>query len=156
MIYIYDSNVFSQIFRSYYRSVFPSLWSNFDALVSDGRILSTDEVRRELEDRLTPDLETWLSANIQLFPPTSTSEARFIRNLVRDRHFQQIVEDKKIRYGGKNADLYVVAKASVLDATVVTQEKGSSHGARIPDVCRRFSIPCINLQQFMEAENWEF
>ena len=113
-------------------SVFPTLWSNFDALVADGRIMSTDEVWRELEDRMTPELEDWLSEHKSLFPPTSPQEAEVVRHIVVNRHFQQIIEEKKIRKGGKNADLYIIAAARVRNATVVTQEKGSEGGAKIP------------------------
>ena len=49
-MYVFDTNVFSQLFRFYYRDRFPSLWKEFDSLVDDGRVTSTREVKLELED----------------------------------------------------------------------------------------------------------
>ena len=49
-MYVFDTMIFSQLFDYYYRDQFPSLWAKFDMLVNDGRITSTREVRKELEN----------------------------------------------------------------------------------------------------------
>ena len=36
--------------RNFFRSVFPTLWDNFDQLVADSEIVSVREVLREIED----------------------------------------------------------------------------------------------------------
>jgi Domain of unknown function (DUF4411) len=83
-------------------------------------------------------------------------EGAFIAQVFAVTHFQQVVEQKKLLKGGKNADPFVVARAAVIGGTVVTMEKEPKNGAKIPNICRHFGIPCFSLERFMEAEGWEF
>ena len=48
-VYVFDTSSFSQLFGSYYRSVFPTLWTLFDEIVSAGRLVSVREVRNEIK-----------------------------------------------------------------------------------------------------------
>jgi len=51
----------------------------------------------------------------------------------------------------------VIAKAnSIQNGCVVTTEKYKKNASQIPNVCKHFNIPCINLEQFMEKEKWKF
>lgn len=50
MSYVFDNSPLSALFKSYYPKRFPSLWKRFHELVSDGSIVSTREVLREIED----------------------------------------------------------------------------------------------------------
>ena len=43
-----------------------------------------------------------------------------------------------------------------MNGTVVTQEKLKPGGAKIPNVCAHFKIPCIDLEGFMHKQNWTF
>ena len=74
----------------------------------------------------------------------------------RAQHFQQNIERQKLLKGGKNTDAFVVARASVLEGTVATLEQLKPHAARIPNICDHFDVPCMTLEEFMEAENWRF
>jgi len=49
MIYIFDNNTLSGIFRHYYRDSFPSFWVLFDKAVLEGNIVSVREVRNEIK-----------------------------------------------------------------------------------------------------------
>jgi len=66
------------------------------------------------------------------------------------------VERRKLEKGGLNADPFVVARAAVEPATVVSMEKIKPNGAKIPNICEHFNVPCIDLEAFMEIENWQF
>jgi len=50
MIYVFDSDTLIDLFRHYYPERFPTLWQNFDNLVSNSKIISVSEVGKELED----------------------------------------------------------------------------------------------------------
>ncbi len=50
MSYAFDNSPLSTLFRNYYPARFPTLWRRFDTLVTDGEILSTREVRHEIDD----------------------------------------------------------------------------------------------------------
>lgn len=71
-------------------------------------------------------------------------------------HFLQIIERKKLLKGGLNADPFIIARAHVIGAAVVTLEGEPPNGAKIPNICRHFGIPCMSLEGFMEAEDWTF
>lgn len=156
MTYVFDTNAFSQLFHSYYRGRFPSLWAHFDELIRNGSITSTREVYSEIEDDRVQALRAWAKNNKELFPVPTAAEGTFLTRIFAVRHFQQIIEQKKLLKGGKNADPFVIARASVNNWAVVTMESEPKGGARIPNICRYFDIPCLSLEGFMEAENWEF
>ena len=110
MSYVFDTNAFSQLFHSYYRNRFPTLWA----------------------------------------------EAGFVGQIFAVPHFLQIIERKKLLKGGLNADPFIIARAHVIGAAVVTLEGEPPNGAKIPNICRHFGIPCMSLEGFMEAEDWTF
>jgi hypothetical protein len=130
--YVFDANAFGHLFRSYYRGRFPSLWANYDALVGNGSITSTREAYREIEDAPVEGLRDWAKANKEIFPTPTADEGAFIARIFAVRHFQQVIEQKKLLKGGKNADPFIVARAAVIGGTVVTMEKEPKNGAKIP------------------------
>ena len=156
MIYVFDTTVFILFFNSYYRGSFPSLWQNFDQLVANEQITSTREVRRELEDNGDQELQSWLKTIKELFPTPTAAEARFAAEIYTVTHFQQNIERKKLLKGGNVADPFVIARAKMLSATVVTLERERPNSAKIPNICKHFGIACISLEEFMKRENWSF
>jgi hypothetical protein len=156
MAYVFDTNAFSQLFHSYYRNRFPTLWANFDALIADGSITSTREAFREIEDDRVAALREWAATHRELFPAPTADEAAFVARIFAVRRFQQVIEQKKLYKGGKNADPFIIARAAVTEGSVVTMESEPKNGAKIPNICRHFSIPCLSLEGFMEEEGWQF
>jgi len=154
--YVFDTNALSQLFHSYYPERFPSLWANFDVLVTDGSITSTREVYREIEDDRVARLRDWAKLNKALFPAPTAAEAAFVARIFSVRHFQQVIDQKKLLKGGKNADPFIIARAFDVSGTVVTMEREPRDGARIPNICRHFNVSCTSLEGFMEAEGWTF
>ncbi len=55
-----------------------------------------------------------------------------------------------------NADPFVIAKAAVNGFSVVTMEHLRENAAKIPNICNHFDIPWMSLEEFMEAEGWQF
>jgi hypothetical protein len=87
--------------------------------------------------------------------PTA-AEAAFVGRIYAVPHFQQNIERQKLLQGGKIADAFVIARAAVEGRTVVTMEALKPHAVRIPNICDHFKVPCMSLEDFMEAEGWEF
>jgi hypothetical protein len=55
------------------------------------------------------------------------------------------------------ADPFVVAAAATKEeGVVVTQERFRENAAKIPNVCRHFGVGCIDLEEFMANQNWNF
>ena len=156
MTYVFDTSALSALFRNFYRGRFPSLWENFDALVEESRILSTREVAREIKDGPLENLRDWAKAHETLFATPTAAEGAFVTRIYRVQHFQQNIEQRKLYKGGKNADPFVIARAAVADASVVTMEALRPNAARIPNICERFGVPPLTLEGFMENEGWEF
>lgn len=157
MTYVFDTNVFSQIFGSMYPSSLPDLWKALDEYIEDGLVTSTREVMRELDNCRYPVLRQWAGENEDMFPVPSEAEAAVLRKIFETSRFQNNVEGKKLLLGGRNADCFVVARAAAIGGTVVTLEKiGGKGSAKIPNICDEFGIECISLEDFMKRENWVY
>ena len=104
MIYIFDTSPLSSLFRNFYRRRFPSLWEKFDALVDNGQILSTREVRREINDGAAETLREWAKAHEEVFAVPTAEEAAFVARIFAVPHFQQNIEQKKLLKGGYTVD----------------------------------------------------
>lgn len=131
------------------------MWEAYHALINDKKILSVKEVAREIEegDGL---LTEWARNNKPTFLEPSDVEANFISTIFTVQNFQQSLERKKRLKGGAFADPFVVAKAKVLNFTVITEEKLKPNAAKIPNICKYFNVKCTNLEGFMEQEGWKF
>jgi hypothetical protein len=154
--YVFDNSPLSVLFKNFYRSRFPTLWAQFDALVDEGRILSTREALREIEDGASDECRAWAARKSGLFASPTGAEGAFVAGIFAVPHFQQNIEQRKILQGGKNADPFVIARAAVANATVVTMESLRPNGTGIPNICDHFNVPWLSLEQFMEAEGWTF
>lgn len=156
MSYVFDNSPLSVLFKNFYRKTFRSLWERFDELVADGRIVSTREALREIQDGPTGACLEWASTHSDLFAIPTAAEGAFVLRIYTVPHFQQNIEAQKILKGGKNADPFVIAKAAVERRTVVTMEQLKRNAVKIPNICEHFAVPCLSLEEFMEAEGWEF
>ncbi len=145
------------LFRHFYESRFPSLWEGFDGLVRAGRIVSVRDVGKEISVRHKEDrLAKWAKSYPSLFHLPTEEELLFVTELLRIRHFQTMIKRQSILEGRPSADPFVIAKAKYLPGTVVTQELRKKNASGIPNACERFSVSCINLEGFMEREDWSF
>ena len=156
MNYVFDSGSLIDLFRHYYPERFPTLWEKFDDLVSGGKLISVREVFNEIGSS-EDSLAIWAKQqkNILFLEPT-VEEFQFVSEIFKVRHFQPMIRKRERLNGKPVADPFVIARGKILKAYVVTEEKHTENAARIPNVCNRFGIPCINLEGFMEKENWIF
>lgn len=155
MHYIFDTNTFVTIFKNYYVDRFPSFWDRFNNYIEEELISSVREVRREIAAQ-DDYLNEWSKNNKHIFSIPSPTELAFITQIYSVNHFMYNLEKRKRLYGGAFADPFIIAKAQVLNSTVVTQEKFKPNGTKIPNICQHFNIPCCNLEEFLTIENWVF
>jgi hypothetical protein len=150
MKYVFDSDSLIDLFRHYYRERFPTLWEKFDALVSDGKLISVREVFNEIASG-GDTLATWAKEqkNI-LFSESTAEELKFVSQIFEVRHFQAMIRKQERLKGKPVADPFAIARAKVSAGCVVTQEKKAENAARIPNVCDHFGIDCKNLGRFHE------
>lgn len=158
-MYVFDTSSFSALFK-FYPKIFTSLWDKVNSAVADGHIISVSESYTELQKRDRDEtVNEWLKVNKDIFLPPNAKEALFIMNdlfMVKNGHFQTLVEEKKRLNGGVCADPFIVAKAKINQYCVVTEEFYKPNAAKIPNACEFFSTKFCNLEQFMTQKNWVF
>ena len=155
-MYVFDTMIFSQLFDFYYRDRFPSLWARFDMLVEDGRVTSSREVRRELENYSGNKFKDEIERIQQLFPAPTKGEERFVSKIYAESRFLNQFPTRHLLKGGPYADPFVIARAAELGWTVVTNESEFKGGTKIPNLCRHFQVDHVDFQGFMRRENWSF
>lgn len=153
---MFDNSPLSSLFKNFYRGRFPSLWERFDQLVADGRLTSTREVKREIDASSIALMRDWADANTPIFTTPTHAEGAAVVQIYKVEHFQQNIEKQKLLRGGVLADPFVIAKAMSANLTVVTMELFKPNAAKIPNICKHFDVACMTLEEFMEAEGWEF
>ncbi len=153
MIYCFDTSGLIQTWNDLYpRDTFPSLWDNIDALVDKQRIVSPDEVLRELS-RQDDDLHAWAKARPGMFIKTDGSFLKKGVEII--NRYPRMLDQKP----GKNgADPWVVALALDRGATVVTEEKpnGNMVSPKIPTVCRAEGVRHMNVLEFIQSQQWKW
>jgi len=157
MIYVFDTSSLSVIFKHYYRDRFPTFWDCFEPAIGEGAIISVKEVKREINESV-PRLFEWSKEHKEFFAEPTQEEFVFLTKIFKVRHFQTLIKKRERLMGKPVADPFVIAKASIYgkEGCVVTEEANLKNAARIPNVCDHFSIECINLETFMEKQNWSF
>lgn len=156
MIYVFDTSSLSKL-KHFFPGVFKSVWTGLDALVLSGDLISTREVWNEIE-RGDIDVHTnnWLKQRKHLFTTPTGSELQFVAQIFQTPHFQSLIGEKQRLTGTPVADPFVIACAKVRGGTVVTEERLKPHAAKIPNVCQHFSVPCMDLETFMQQQGWSF
>ena len=155
MIYVFDTSTLIDLFRNFYPKRFPSLWEKFDQAVKAESIISVREVFNEIEER-GDRLSKWAKINRYFFQLPASEELGFVAEIFAVSHFQSLVRKQERLQCKPVADPFVIAKAKVLVGCVVAEEDMKPNASRIPNVCEHFGIDCLNLEGFMERENWMF
>ena len=157
-IYVFDSSALMHLFDYYYESRFPTLWKRFYQFVESGQIVSVREVKNEIYGHHNKErrINQWAKQSSELFTTPTLEEMQFVQEIFEVEHFQVIISRKNLLRGKPVADPFVIAKAKVINGTVVTNEANKLHGAKIPNICEHFNVKCANLEKFMEVEGWSF
>jgi hypothetical protein len=142
-IYVFDSNPFIYMERYCPHDVFETFWKKIESLISEGVIISSDEVLEEI-NRGDDSLVEWAKGHKGMFIASNEVIQREVRQILRS--FPKLVISSK---KANEADPFVIALAKTRNAIVVSEEK--EHGLtnpKIPDVCKELGIPCIRLTEF--------
>jgi hypothetical protein len=140
--YVLDSNIFIEAKQRYYAfDVCPGFW---DALVwqhGQGKIVSVDRVKAELEG-FGDDLSMWVTGTMPdgcFFDMDMDVVTQAYADAIAWVMGQtQFTEAAKAEFAdAENADAWVIAFAKAMDVTVVTHEKPN------PDIRRKVPIPNV-------------
>jgi len=157
MRYIFDTNSLSNVLNHYYPNRFPTFWEKFNKMIDDKKVISVREARFELQTRFDDIIiDQFKEYNANFFEDPSVEELTFITEIYSIPHFQQNLDRKKLLQGGYFADPFIIAKAKIKAAIVVSEEEFRSNSARIPNICECFDIKCVKLEGFLIKEDWRF
>ena len=156
MIYVFDTNSF-RVLSNYYPDIFPTVWDHINLLVNNGNLISVREVYNELERGSESFIIDWSKDNRKkIFLSPTPEEMAFVSQIFAVSHFQNLVAKDSILRGKPVADPFIIAAAKIKQGCVVTEEVFKPNAAKIPNVCKHFSIDCTNVQGFMKREGWKF
>lgn len=165
MIYVFDTSSIRSL-QHFYPRVFKSIWDGLGDLVSQQRLISTREVFNELERQaVSAEVLKWAKDNKGLFTMPSAAELQFVATIFQIKHFQALIGVQQRLKGTPVADPFVIACAKINKGTVVTEEgwlrpsksrTPKPNAAKIPNVCAHFKVPCVDLEEFMQQQGWEF
>jgi hypothetical protein len=151
-VYIYDTNAF-RIVEHYYPDRFPGFWKKFNALTKAGRIQSVREVHREIARAGWKDyMAEYFDQNANIFHEPCPKQLSTVGSIMRDPACQDLVRKKQWLEGAPVADSFLIAAGRhVTNAILVSQET-----AKIPLVCSKFGVTCIQVRGMMSEEGWKF
>jgi Domain of unknown function (DUF4411) len=156
--YLLDANVFIQAARGYYAfDLAPAFWQALIDHASNGRLLSIDRVREEMEQG-KDELARWAVGTFHAWF-ASTNENDVLQAYGAAMQWAQA----QTRYSAaakaefadkKNADAWLVAYAQAQGCVIVTHEQPDPNVQRkipIPNVCQAFGIPFFNSFAMLRA-----
>ena len=155
-LYVFDTSSFI-VLGHYYPDTFASFWAMVNDFVAAGQLISVEQVYQELDQQAAEQhLVDWFTANRGIFKPPTEDELHAVAEIFQVAHFQQLIGQRQVQTGAVVADPFVIARARVADACVVTQETLRPNAARIPNVCAHFGVECTNLAGLFLREGWRF
>ena len=153
MKYCIDTSSMLQAQRAYPMEVFPNVWAQLDKLVEGGRLLSSEEVLRELEKKEQDVVHAWAVAHQKMFVAPIEDIQREVTKIM--EQFPKLVDE---RTGKSFADPWVIATAiHVGDCAVVSEETQSGPDRpKIPTVCAERQLTWMRLIEMIRRESWVF
>lgn len=157
--YVLDSNIFIEAKQRYYAfDVCPGFWEALVWQHGQGRIVSVDRVKMELEG-FRDDLSAWVTTTMPVacFFDTDVERvtdayAEAIRWVMGQAQF---TDATKAEFAdADNADAWVIAFAKAVEATVVTHEKPNPAMRRkvpIPNVCDALGVPYVDTFEMLRG-----
>ena len=155
MMYILDTNIIRTLLNYYPKKGkrYEAVWEKIDEKIEEGVFISVDECYRELTKHYSDKSEQyqWIHNRKEMFKNPNNQESIIISQLFTYPKMRESIHQKNILENRPSADAYLVAKAKVLGAVVVTEEKMKPHSAQLPNLCEKLSVMCIDYDDFMEV-----
>ena len=152
--YSFDTSALIDGLERYYpEASFPALWIKVDDLVAERRLLISEEVWEEVQQR-DAVVKAWCEPRKDnIIVPTDADVASQVQVVLKG-HERLVMEMR----GRNRADPFVIAVAQLRGAVVVTGEgpDGTASRPKIPYICDRLGVRCIRLLEVIREEGWVF
>lgn len=160
--YTIDLDALANLFRKehkYYKGIFTNLWNDIENLFRTGKMISHEEVFREIKGNngREDELYLWSASNRNYFlPDYGPLEQAVIGEISK---LSENFSNAKTK--SAHADPWIIAHARTKNLTIVTEETSKGFNVNpnnygIPDICSRLNpkVNCINLRKLIDKENW--
>lgn len=169
MEYLIDANILIASARMYYPiSVFPSLWDALARLTLSGQIVFIDKVFDELtaKEAYRPEVD-WLNMHqVSLLVQDTGSFIQsyqvVVNNVINSNRYSQPAVSEFTEFDRADAWIVTAAlnmKQKGLEIAILTNEISTPNAVRrvkIPDVCSKYQINCVNLPRMLMSEGVSF
>ena len=135
------------------KRIFKSLWENVYSMCDEGILFSVREVYEELGNGDDSIQEEWAPRE-HIFLELGIDEQKSLEDLEQFESFQRHGENSPT---GLWADPHLIAYGITKNAIIITEENLNNNPERkIPYVCNELDIGCMNFNDFMEYQEWEW
>ena len=141
--------------ENYPHNSFPTVWKNFESLISSHQLIAPIEVSNEIFSS-NFFLHHWCRTNHNIFINNNASILNFVSEIM--GAFPQLVNPNKM---GPVADPFIIALARHSNSNltgdrsvILTQERNREF--KIPFVANHYSIRSLNLLELFDEEKWKF
>lgn len=146
MEYLLDSNIFIQSRKQLPMDVWVTFWQRMAELAQDGRIVSCEKVKDEIDN---DDVYDWVKENAPkgFFKPLDAQTMVSYAEVQQWASGQPFTETAKSDFATV-ADGFLIAMAKAKGMTVVTLEKSNplrKSRVMIPDACAAIGARCLDL-----------
>lgn len=154
--YCIDTSALIDLSYLYSPDVFPRLWSNLEALINEGKVISPKEVFKELE-RKDDELLKWAKGFKKMFINLDPEQINKVKEI--QAKFPNFVDVNKTT---PEADPFLISLAINKGSTVISMEKpvnlkvNPKARPRVPDVCIDYNVKCVFLIDFFREQKWSF
>ena len=167
-IYVIDSSSLFLLHKQFPLDIFPGLWERMDIIISEGRLITSHEVKREA-DVGDDAVGKWLVEHQNMVKPTTVDILLSVGIIIANS--PPVAQEKSER---PVADPFLIAQVlterkqtrfDITEYCIVTEEKGTNTQVnennlknlkKIPDLCRYYDISCLSLYGFFRQEGWRF
>ena len=112
IIYVVDNNIFSRAFKNLSMDVFDDIWEPWSLYMKSGRIVSVDEVYRELgvwtSSGGKDQISQWLKLHKSCFLKPTNQEGFILQEIFKSKKFREGIKEKSLRQGSPEADAFLV------------------------------------------------
>lgn len=148
MVYVIDACALIDAAKEYNMSkkTFSPIWEAFDELIRNGQLITSTEIQDELKD---DDLIAWSKKHREFFVPLTKEIQEQVFEVL--KRYPTLIKMKST--SNSNGDPFLVATAITNNGCIITNERPGDEKTgdyHIPNVCKGFEIPYMNLHAFID------
>ncbi|MDD4353412.1 MAG: DUF4411 family protein [Candidatus Nanoarchaeia archaeon] len=159
-VYVIDSSSLIELNKHSSMDVFISVWKKLEELVKQKRLVAPYEVYKEIIKK-DDQLSKWAQRHQKLFVKPTAKQIKIVQEILKE--YPSIVDKNKT----DSADPWVIALAIELSTSpqqtlgkvkriVVSEELIRGERIRIPYICQKKNIECVNKIEMFRIEGWKF